>query len=320
MIEHLPLEPSCPSGGVVISMQLSEWFTPWAAVTIRSILDHASPVHSYELLCMTWDMNEETAAALATMTTGLRHVSLRVVNVEDAVRSYVMRARKQKDFERFSQTGVIRLVLPELLPSYERVLNIDCDLLVLSDLWELGTMELEDVYMMGATDSIACYQNTRSRGGWHGQFSDDHLKGELSLFSADEYLNAGVFLLNLKQIRQDFTTDKIMAYATKTGKFFTCYEQDTFNGLFRGHKEKFSGAWNWECEPFIREGIVRNCPSNASWVREYIVAEKAPKVIHFAGNVKPWTHTRMPWADEWWRTAERTPFFREICRRTRKGK
>lgn len=165
MIEHLPLEPSCPSGGVVISMQLSEWFTPWAAVTIRSILDHASPVHSYELLCMTWDMNEETAAALATMTTGLRHVSLRVVNVEDAVRSYVMRARKQKDFDRFSQTGVVRLALPNLLPAYEKVLNVDCDLLVRSDLWELGKMELGDACMMGATDSIACYQNARSRGG-----------------------------------------------------------------------------------------------------------------------------------------------------------
>lgn len=320
MIEHLPLEPSCPSGGVVISMQLSEWFTPWAAVTIRSILDHASPVHSYELLCMTWDMNEETAAALATMTTGLRHCSLRVVNVEDAVRSYVMRARKQKDFDRFSQTGVVRLALPNLLPAYEKVLNVDCDLLVRSDLWELGKMELGDACMMGATDSIACYQNARSRRGVNGQFGDDHLFGELSLTSVDEYLNAGVFLLNLKRIRQSFTTEQIMAFATKTGKFFICYEQDTFNGLFRALKKKFSGVWNWECEPFIREGIVHSCPSQTPWVREYLVAEKAPKVIHFAGNVKPWTHTRMPWADEWWSTAERTPFFREICRRTREGK
>ena len=29
---------------------------------------------------------------------------------------------------------------------------------------------------------------------------------------------------------------------------------------------------------------------------------------------------RMPWAYEWWSTAERTPFFREICHRTREGK
>lgn len=320
MIESLPLEPNSQEEGIVISMQMSEWFTPWAAVTIRSILDHVSPAYRYELLCMTWDMREETADALATMISGLGHVSLRVVNVKDEVHSYVLRAKKQKDFDRFSQTGVIRLVLPQLLSAYDKVLNIDCDLLVRSDLWELGKMELGDACMMGTTDSIACYQNACSQGGLNGQFSDDHLFRELSLTSVDDYLNAGVFLLNLKQIRLNFTTEEIMSFATKTGKFFTCYEQDTFNGLFRDQKKKFPGAWNWECEPFIREGIVYSCPSQTPWVLEYLSAEKSPKVIHFAGNVKPWTHTRMPWAYEWWRTAERTPFFREICRRTRDGK
>lgn len=319
MIEHLPLKPST-GGGCVISMQMSDWFTPWAAVAIRSILDHASTSHHYDLLCMTWDMKEETAEALVSMVAGQKHVTLRVVNVADEVHPYVLRARRQKNFNRFSQTGVVRLVLPELLTAYEKVLNMDCDLLVRSDLWELAKIELDDVFVMGATDSIACYLNACLQGRKKGQFSNEHLFEELSLPSADEYLNAGVFLLNLKRIRQSFTMEEIMAFATKTGKFFTCYEQDTFNGLFREHKKKFSSAWNWECEPIIREGIVHNTPSQMGWVQEYLMSESDPKVIHFAGNVKPWTHTRMPWADEWWRTAERTPFFHEICRRTRERK
>lgn len=304
----------------MISMQMSEWFTPWAAVTIRSILDHASPKHCYELLCMTWDMKEETAATLATMTAGLENVRIRVVNVEDEVHPYVARARKQKNFDRFSQTGVVRLLLPELLNNYDLILNLDCDLLVRNDLWELGQTNLDDFYMMGSTDSIACFQNACSHNGDRTQFNDELLFGELSLTTADEYLNAGVFILNLKQIRKNFSTREIISYATKTGRFFICYEQDTFNGLFRDRKKKFSAAWNWECEPVIREEIVHNCPSQTRWVKEYIEAERNPKIVHFAGNVKPWTQTRMPWAEDWWRTAERTPFFREICRRTREGK
>ena len=84
------------------------------------------------------------------------NISIRVVDVSNEIESYVAIAKKRSDYERFSATGVIRLLLPELLTEFDKILNLDCDMVLCADAAELDAYDLSEYYMGGVQD-IICY-------------------------------------------------------------------------------------------------------------------------------------------------------------------
>lgn len=309
---HLPISPAFKKNSFTITMQSSDFFAPYAAVTLQSILDHADSQEFYDVIVMTWDMTNERAEKLASMATGRENVSIRVVDVSREIHPYVKIAKKRADYDRFSATGVIRLLLPELLKQFDTVLNLDCDVIFYADVAVLRDYDLSMCYMAGAPDVICCVLN---RDPHNTQFTDELLYEKLGLASVSDYLNAGVLLLNLELIRKDFTTDRIINFALSDGQFFTCYEQDTFNGLFRRKKGKLSVSWNY----LLAEMDVKNLPSSDPVYQDYIHASKKQKGIHFVGMKKPWSDARIPHARSWWEFAKETPFFEEIFERADVG-
>lgn len=311
MILHLPVSPIYDKNFIAITLQTSNFFAPYASVTIQSILEHAADDFCYDIIVMTWDMKAETAEKLTAMANGRRNISIRVVDVSNEIESYVAIAKKRSDYERFSATGVIRLLLPELLTEFDKILNLDCDMVLCADAAELDTYDLSEYYMGGVPDTI-CYVLNRRSG--EKQFTDELLFEKLKLDSAADYVNAGLLLLNLKNIRRDFSTDEIMEFAQNDGTFFTCYEQDTFNGLFRKKKLKLPAEWNWLFEPYFYEEL-KKLPAQDMISSAYIKAAKCQKNIHFVGQVKPWSSANRPFGNTWWFLARKSPLFDEILNR-----
>lgn len=311
MILHLPVSPIYDKNFIAITLQTSNFFAPYASVTIQSILEHAADDFCYDIIVMTWDMKAETAEKLTAMANGRRNISIRVVDVSNEIESYVAIAKKRSDYERFSATGVIRLLLPELLTEFDKILNLDCDMVLCADAAELDAYDLSEYYMGGVPDTI-CYVLNRRSG--EKQFTDELLFEKLKLDSAADYVNAGLLLLNLKNIRRDFSTDEIMEFAQNDGTFFTCYEQDTFNGLFRKKKLKLPAEWNWLFEPYFYEEL-KKLPAQDMISSAYIKAAKCQKNIHFVGQVKPWSSANRPFGNTWWFLARKSPLFAEILNR-----
>jgi len=86
-------------------------------------------------------------------------------------------------FQKFSQVAYYRLISPIFIP-LERIIYHDCDVLVFKDLYELYQTPFENNYVLGFFDL----------------FSD--AVDYLGLIS-EKYINDGVLLMNLKQIRED---------------------------------------------------------------------------------------------------------------------
>ena len=63
---------------------------------------------------------------------------------------------------------------------------------------------------------------------------------------AELYINAGVILMNLEQMRKDQAADQLLQTATQKGTQFEYQDQDVINTTFRGGKIKeLPGIYNY---------------------------------------------------------------------------
>jgi lipopolysaccharide biosynthesis glycosyltransferase len=161
------------------------------------------------------------------------------VNVSDL---FNLRMANCKNIEsRYTKYTLYRLLLPELLHTVDKILYLDADILVVGDLYPLYRTHVEHV--AGVEDSGAI----------------EH-REELGL---TKYINAGVTLMNLNNIREQAIDRKWMAMVNY--KKYRFNDQDIINMTCKVDYVK--PIWN-------------------SSVSTQLIEQ--PRVMHFAG-VKPWS-------------------------------
>lgn len=74
-------------------------------------------------------------------------------------------------------------------------------------------------------------------------------------------------------------------------------------------------SWNYEFEHanIRKQYLIERLPLNI--MTEYLNAKANPKIIHFAGDRKPWRYPDEEYAEIWWEYARKTPFYEEILKR-----
>ena len=313
-MQNLPVTPAFEENNLAITMQTSDFFAPYASVAALSIIENSSPDYNYDILFMTWDMREETAKKLLTLAEGRDNVSVRVVNVLDKLNTYQEIAQTSSGFDRFSYTGMVRLLLPQLLEYYHFVLNFDCDMLVFSDVSEVFQYDISNHYM-GAVPDIYCYTLNHRPG--EERYTDEYMLKRLGLRSAAEYMNGGFLFLNLRLIREHYTVSQIMDFAVRDGTILRCFEQDTFSGLFQDNKLVLPFEWNWFNDMPRQLGpFLKYLPEEDAYIEAHRQAEAHIKNIHYVTGKKPWfMDPGYPYSKEWWDVAVRSPFLGDIVMR-----
>lgn len=107
-----------------------------------------------------------------------------------------------------------RLVMPKLLDGIDKVLYLDCDVIVNSSLKELWDTDIENYALAGVRDRINDYVRVYNRLGYPMQ---------------DGYVNAGVLLINLKRWREDDIYVKAAEIASRMPKRLLNHDQDIIN-------------------------------------------------------------------------------------------
>lgn len=152
-----------------------------------------------------------------------------------------------------------RLLLPELLPELDRVLYLDSDLVVDGPLRQLWETPLDGYYGAGVKDTWIDRKNYKFQVGMHRE---------------DLYINAGVILMNLYLMRKDGIADLLMKTAVEKGQLFEYQDQDVINTTLKGRIRPLPGIYNYAATD-DKLGTV-----------------KAPVIIHYNGDVKPWALKR----------------------------
>lgn len=188
---------------------------------------------------------------------------------------------------RYSEAASFRLLLPELLPEYDKVVYIDCDIIVRQDIGslyystDLGENLLAAVYE-------APIENQPER--WKALGCDP-----------EAYFNSGFLLMNLARMREEKTSSELIE-ATKVD-YLEFPDQDALNIVCKGRVLPLSPLWNGIRTFFLpqyKSDFIRRYKSDELWNE---VQEKA--TIHYTGG-KPWNLFTVQF-HRWWRVYESLP-------------
>ena len=184
----------------------------------------------------------------------------------------------------WSLSTMIKCELAELLPQLDKVLFLDGDILVVGDLGELYDIAL-DGNVLAAVREL------------QGERKKLH-----KIIGTTHYFNAGVMLLNLKQMREEKLGEKIIQLKQQAPDTWRYGEQDPFNVVCEGRTHYLHPRWNflstiymhgkdtWSIEEF-------NAFYHTSYANYTEMEEDA--VIHHFAWLKPWKNKNMRHAALW---------------------
>lgn len=251
-------------------------------VTIRSLLKYTNRNTKYSITILVDKLFNEDE---------FWHISnLREVNCVSFIKiDETQLSHAQINNEGLSIFTYCRLLIPELLPHIDRCLYLDTDIIVLDDLSEIYSTNIENAYIAGVKDYAI--QNLLKKKVWDIT--------PLEIDDESQYVNAGVLLLNLKKIRED-KIDQLLLI--NVGKKWRLEDQDILNKCCYGKI----------CFLELRYNIFYRFYKNVTYFeqgfyskRELQEAEKYPAIIHYTGSkMKPWKNTRTRAAKLWWNVAK----------------
>lgn len=170
---------------------------------------------------------------------------------------------------------LLRLFLPEILAE-DKVIYLDCDLVINLDLKELWDEDTRGNSIAGAVDEGICSKYSRS-------------KMRSVIGSDKDYLNAGVLVMNLKKIRGEHSLfSESMDYLDSCMNAIM-RDQDALNHIFINDKTVLDRKYNRFASTVSAEEGFED------------------KIIHFAGK-KPWKVIRSESGYQFWRYFQMMPW------------
>ena len=271
-------------------------FAPVCSVAINSIIQNANTKSKYDIVVLESDISAKDKKTIKSLASNLENFSIRFYNVQSIISKYNLVANEHITIETY-----FRFLIQDILPEYDKVLYLDGDIVCNRDVADLYHLDIDGYMLAAAKDPDMC-----------GQLNLPHsdriryLKGKLHMKNPYDYFQAGVLLLNTKEMRGAYTMNEWLTFA-QTRYMYS--DQDVLNRYCQGRVFYFDMAWNMliDCENY-RVPVVINAAVGDVY-REYHKARKNPFIIHFAGHQKPWNQKNVDFEDEFWKYARTTPYY-----------
>ncbi|MBY5014459.1 SP_1767 family glycosyltransferase [Streptococcus suis] len=236
-----------------IAFSVNNRYAQYLGATILSILAH-HPKEEVRVHILYKEIAQSILQDLGNLAQQTPNLELHFHLLEDQQFSAIPIRTEQFPIESFS-----RFLLPELLADLGRILYLDVDILVHGNLMELFQTDLEE-YELGAiveADIFKYYQ-------WY--------LDSLGFGPNDAYFSSGVLLMDLDKMRQNGTTNQLIAMALEKARDYKFPDQDILNTYYKGQFKQLSPAYNYT--------DVRK--QNRELATDDVLIE------HFNGDIKAW--------------------------------
>lgn len=185
----------------------------------------------------------------------------------------------------FTTAIYYRFMTADLLPEVDKIIYLDCDLVVCSSLKELFLEDVSDYYI-GAVEDIGSYYNHLV------------LKPEFEKLQ----INSGVMVLNLAMWRKDSLGTKLIKFAVETKEELVFGDQDVINKTLTCKRLDFK----WNVQSFPAFHVYNNVVFHPL-KDEIIEAVRRPSIIHYITKWKPW-NCDVPFGHLYIKYRQMTPF------------
>lgn len=172
----------------------------------------------------------------------------------------------------------------------ERLLYLDCDLVVLGDVRKLFS-SLQPNILLGAVEDILV---------------NDTKKKSLGMNPTDPYFNAGVLLINCPLWKKNRINEKVIDFIEKNPEVITMADQDGLNAILASRWTPLNPSWNviartvmYKKISFLLNGVLRSKLNKI----------KNVDIVHYAGYPKPWFFWHpIAFKKAYWQTLRNTPW------------
>lgn len=185
--------------------------------------------------------------------------------------------------EHITEPTYYRLLLSELI-NEQKCIYLDSDIVVCRDIAEMFDMDIDN-YDLGGVIEPSYAKNK-------------NYAAQIGIPSTSSYINAGVLLLNLEQMRKDKFTEEALKLI---GLSLPSSDQDIINRVAYSKIKLLPLKYNML--------TVRRDFTDIVTDEELEEAVNRPVILHYAYPEKPWECPDIDQADKWWKVCRKSFLF-----------
>lgn len=280
-------------------------YTVPAAVAFYSLLNKARDDVFYEMFVLHSDISKENQELLKNVVSMKKNGKLEFINtngfLENEWQSGNFEGHQNKN--QFTTETILKCFGAKFFPQYDKIIYSDVDIVVMEDISELFDIDLENNYIAAV------------RGAFNKYSPDElsHFKPEHYELLKDSYFAGGIWVMNLKKIREDNLEQRMIEIVKDDSIIKRWPDQDIIN-ITCNNQVAFVPL-NYISYPYLLDLLQKDNFTSHYSREEMFDSIINPKIIHYAGN-KPW-HNNAKKAEIWWEifyylNLPKTSIFKEI--------
>lgn len=255
-------------------------YAPFLCVSLKSILDNMNKDYFLKVYILNTGISEKNKSRIIEIAEeNCNDVDVEYVDVADRMDSL-----KDKTHLRDYYTNAIyyRIFIPSLFPQYEKIIYIDCDIVLINDISKLYNVDLGDNIV------AAVHEEAMSSFDCFGSYSEEFLG-----VPRMQYFNSGLLVINTAEYRKEAIETKFINLMLSE-KFEVAPDQDYLNVLLKDRVKLVDVGWNKTPIPGKK------------------FPDKLISLIHYKLNFKPWHYKGVRYEEFFWKYAKETPFYDDL--------
>lgn len=249
-------------------------YSVWVGTAMQSILEHTDSKICFHIL-HDETVSEENKRKLKQVA----HQKGDVIEFHqiDSAEFECIKDRTQG----FTIGTMFRCMLPELLPDLSKIVYLDADIFVNTDIKELWEFDICDYCLAGVVDEGVI------------KFHTPNILYKYPKIDRNQYFNAGVLCMNLTKIKQIGNLRDLVVEFLVNNPEATYPDQDAFNVLFHNNILYLDSSWNQFVYSHREENIDTLNPGIHHFAADVLVVYSNSKIDmeYFK------TLCRTPWSD-----------------------
>ena len=271
-IARADIKPAFVERNVPVALATDENYLPYLKVAINSAIAR-SPGSNLDIIVLHADIPEGAILDFTAGYAGVGNASVRFVDISDELETSGLSDYKQT--ARLPLSSCYRLLLPRILPAYDKVVYIDVDVAVCRDLGELYSTDVGGCWFAAAKDVV--YNTKPEYVSWAEKWG---------FAEWDGYVNTGVLVMNLERFRCEPVLDRLKEIVFEAAKW-NC-DQDALNFVCKGAIAPLDPRWNVQLGDYCLEKQI-SLIGEEMWI------------AHYTARQKPWAYPARRYSHLWWR-------------------
>lgn len=244
-----------------ILVTLNSGYVKPLCVMLRSLFT-AQPDTCFDIYCINKSLTQDDYSFITNFLQN-GHYKIIDVKTDDSMLSFAPIT------SRYPQEMYYRIFASKYLPKdIDRVLYLDPDLIVLRPLSALYSMDMGDNFFAAASHVGRSLQKIN--------------EVRLQMETKGPYINSGVMLMNLKQLREEQDFAEVFDYIEKNRNLLLLPDQDIISAIYSDKIISISPYIYNMTERLVFLPHKFDCAVDYKWVKENSA------IIHYCGRNKPW--------------------------------